>query len=116
MSRYQLPLVTCLAATLAGCSSGWHKPGSSEAEFNQTRSMCEARSSAAFPPAMVTHQGGFTTPTQTSCRTVYPGQVQCSTTPGTTMYQFQTDQNALQRQANFQDCMKGAGYVWKTGN
>lgn len=114
MPRFQLAMATFISATLAGCASGWHKPGSTEAEFYQTRSMCDARAAAAYPPAMVS-QGGYTTPSQTNCRRVYPGQLQCSTTPGTTLYQTQTDQNAFMRQSSFHDCMRGAGYEWKAG-
>jgi hypothetical protein len=69
--------------SLPSCAQRWAKPGGTDAEFQVTRSSCEARSFSQFPPFMQSVQvgQGYTTPISTQC-TGWGPNVNCYTTGG----------------------------------
>ena len=67
-----LALIVSLAIMLplvASCATKWEKPGATEAEFEGTKSACQAQSYSQFPPLpqQVMIRSGYTTPMQTQC-------------------------------------------------
>lgn len=99
------------ALALAGCG-GWYKPGAGEPEFYQARYQCNAQAMQMYPIAM-TSSGGYQTPATTNC-TTFGATTNCTTTPGVAMPGVQSDQNQLPRNLAFQDCMRAAGWSWRT--
>lgn len=104
-------LSTLALASLAGCGT-WHRPGSTEAEFNQERYACQQEAASTYPIVMASSGGGYQGASQTSC-TGYGNMVNCTTTPGAYVPPPQSDQNAIPRAMAFDSCMKAKGWTFQ---
>lgn len=99
---------------LGGCTMGWTRPNTTEAEFHQDRFQCEQQAASMYPVAMAPSGSGYQAPARTNCNT-YGNQTNCTTTPGIYTPPRQTDTNARNRMTAFSSCLQSKGYVFKVG-
>jgi hypothetical protein len=104
-----------LATSLSACATySWYHPTKSQREFDQDKYTCIQESAQAFPVVIQqrTLGTGYTTQSQTSCRTFY-GQMNCTTTPGTyhPPATYSVDVNDGNRTEAFNTCMNASGWT-----
>jgi hypothetical protein len=101
-----------LAGALAGCVTGWQKPGATSQDLQRDRYRCQMEAAATYPPNMVA--GAIRqAPMTTNCRPAGFGQVQCTTMPGMVSQAPATDQNVIPRALAVTSCLQAAG--WTSG-
>lgn len=104
------------AVALGGCGS-WHHPTKSGAQFDADRMGCEQWAVGLYPVVLVREQTrpARQEPPKTTCAT-RDGNTTCTTTPGAWVgaTYATTDANASRRSDAISQCLRSAGWVWKT--
>jgi hypothetical protein len=98
-----------LVACLAACATGWSRPNTTEAEFNQDRLQCEQQGTSRYPVRIETssgHQGA----SQSDCRS-FGLHLNCTAVPGSYVPPVQYDANASARANDIKSCLRSKGYV-----
>ncbi|WP_337997807.1 hypothetical protein [Oleispirillum naphthae] len=61
-------ILVASAAVLSGCANPWHKPGATQAEFEQTLSVCQLEAQHAVPAVMAYRMTPGRTHTTSKCK------------------------------------------------
>ena len=112
-SLAQISLIGLMIVSISACTQYWAKPGGTSAEFDATKTACNGRSYAQFPPAFrqVMIMGAYTTPMQTTC-TGFGYTTNCYTTGGQYVpaTYMTVDDNESARSSSAVSCLYSAGW------
>ena len=99
-------------ACLAACATGWSRPNTSEAQFDQDRLQCEQQGKDKYPIRIESFGSGHQGASQSNCRS-FGLHLNCSAVPGTYVQPTRYDVNAAARSDVIRSCLRSRGYVSK---
>ena len=104
-------LAPCIIAiALSGCTTTWHKPGATEAEFYNDRTECINIANNMWPVNITPMGAGYTTPVRTNCYRT-GNYVNCQQTGGQYVAPAVIDTNIVARDVEVKQCLRAKGYV-----
>ena len=101
-----------LLACLTGCATGWARPDTSKAEFDQDLLQCEQLATSRHPVRIEAFGSGHAAPSRSNCSS-FGLHLNCSAIPGTSVPAGQHDANASARANDIRSCLQSRGYVAK---